>query len=180
MTTIIVVGDVDDCEIEGYIKSELAKSYQVTYIKENVIEKSGEGYELLVLDLPVLEGVSLPECIIMMKANGIPPMVSYPERSIIIANSENPRQLAALKSLNNSVISCGNQKWDTISYSSYTSDSIMLSLNREITAFSGTQIEPLEIPLEFSKEPHNIYNLLSFTALRLLLDNFNSEIGELY
>jgi hypothetical protein len=174
------VGDKSDSEIERHITEELSKSYQITFIKGQSIRKIGEGYELLVFDTPGVESLSLSECIIIMKSGGIPPEIRYPERSIIIANSENAEQISKLSEVNKGVISCGSRNRDTISYSSYTGDCITLSLNREILAFSGKKIEPLEIPFEFSREPDNIYNLLSFTALRLVLDNFNSDIGGLY
>ena len=51
-------------------------------------------------------------------------------------------------------------------------------MNREVTAFSGKKIQPLEIPLEIPMGA-DIYSVIAFTALRILLDDFNSEIGEL-
>ena len=46
--------------------------------------------------------------------------------------------------------------------------------------FSGKKIQPLEIPLQIP-DGADIYSVLAFTALRLLLDDYGSEdIGKLY
>ena len=74
-------------------------------------------------------------------------------------------------------VACGLSDTATISFTSETDDTLMVSLNRELTALSGKIIEPLEIPVE--KRGADNYSLMSFTALRLLLDDFDSELGKL-
>jgi len=179
MTVVYIIGKGKDKGLEELILSQLSKSYQVTYIKNKSLVQAGAGYEIVVADFSELKSLYVSECVIIMKSGGIVPEIPLPEKSIIIANSENAEQIAALKSVDSRVITCGAGEKDTLSYSSFTADSIVISLNREITAFSGKKIQPLEIPLRFEKEPKDVYSPIAFTALRLVLDDFNSDLGEL-
>jgi len=180
MTVVYTIGKDNDKCLEELILSQLSKTYQVTYIKNKSLVQEGAGYEIVVADFAELKSLYVSECIIVMKSGGIVPEIPLPERSIIIVNSENAEQIAALKGVNRRVITCGASEKDTLSYSSFTADSIVISLNREITAFSGRKILPLEIPVKFEKEPKDAYSPIAFTALRLILDDFNSDLGELY
>jgi hypothetical protein len=179
MTVVSVIGKSTDKSLEEIILSQLSKSYRVTYIKNKSLVQTGSGYEIVVADTPELKSLYVPECIIIMKTGGLIPDIPLPEKSIIIANSEELEQLKALKNSNLNVLTCGSNEKDTLCYSSLTSDSIVISLNREITAFSGRKIQPLEIPLKLEKMPKDIYYPIAFTALRLILDDFNSELGGL-
>lgn len=180
MTTVLIIGDRNDTGLENLIKTTLSESYQITYVKDKSVIRLGKGYEILVIDAEYISALELTECIAVMKADGAVPIPTLPEPGIIIANSSNTEQLNALKNAKQSVITCGGNKRDTISYTSLTNDGLVISLNREITAFSGKEIQPLEIPAKFSAEPENVYDHLAFTALRLILDDYNSEIGMLY
>ncbi|MCL2071075.1 MAG: hypothetical protein FWH07_02445 [Oscillospiraceae bacterium] len=180
MTVVSVIGKPSDKCLEEIILSRLSKSYRVTYIKNKSLVQTGRGYDIVVSDTTELRSLYIPECIIILKSDAdIVPTIPLPEKSIIIANSKNIGQLMALKKSCLNVITCGSSEKDTLCYSSITSDSIVISLNREITAFSGRKIQPLEIPIGLEKMPKDVYYPIAFTALRLVLDDFNSELGGL-
>ncbi|MCL1880991.1 MAG: hypothetical protein FWF76_02300 [Oscillospiraceae bacterium] len=192
MTIVNVIGDNSDTAFSELVLLQLSCSYRVTYINENSIIQSGNGYEVVIAEFQELKCLNAPECIIVMKADGIVPSLfqtELPSKCIIIANSENAEQLSALKEVDCTVITCGISEKDTLSCSSYGSlyvtdihdaqnSSLMVSLNREITAFSGRTVQPLEMPLKVTSS-ENIYYTLALTALRLILDDFNSELGKL-
>jgi len=180
MTVVSVIGKSTDKILEEIILSQLSKTYKVTYIKSKSLVQAGSGYEIVMSDTPELKSLYIGECIIVMKNGGKIPDIPLPEKSIIIASSENFEQLAALKNTRLNVITCGISDKDTLCCSSITADSVVISLNRQITAFSGRKIQPLEIPLKLPKMPRDIYYPMAFTALRLILDDFNSELGELF
>ncbi|MCL2036183.1 MAG: hypothetical protein FWG83_02200 [Oscillospiraceae bacterium] len=179
MGIVCIIGKSTDRVLEEIILSRLSKTYRVTYIKNKSLVQAGKGYEIIVSDFTELKSLYLPECIIIMKNDGVVPAIPLPEKSIIIVNSDNTDQLIRLKNTNLNVITCGVNDKDTLSYSSSGADCIVTSLNREITAFSGRKIQPLEIPLKLEKMPKDIYYPIAFTALRLILDDFNSELGGL-
>lgn len=183
LTIIALVGDDKDPSITDGIKASLSHSYQITHIKGSSISRCGSGYEILLFEHDTLSELDISECIVLMKNGGkIPALPRFPERSIVIADSQNSEQIGALHSLTSSVITCGSGKRDTVSYTSFTEDGMVVSLNRSIKAFSGKQIQPLEIPIKFTKEPSSekIYNCTALIALRLVLDDYDSDIGFLF
>jgi len=179
MTVVYVIGNPKDKALEELILSRLIESYNVTYVKNKSLVQAGKGYEIIVADSSEIKSLYVRECIIILKNHACVPQIPLPEKSIIIVNSENTEQLVALKNLRHSVITCGVSERDTLCCSSIGTDSVVVSLNREITAFSGRKIQPLEIPFKLDKTPKNVYYPIAFTALRLILDDFNSELGNL-
>lgn len=185
MTTVLIIGDKADGAIERLIKTELSKTYEITYVKGDRVSRTGTGYGILALDADNISECDLSECIVLMKRGGEIPQCRLPERTIIIVNSENVRQLELLQRTRCRVITCGKSRRDTLSFTSVTPDALMVSLSRGITAFSGRVIEPLEIPVRLTAETDaltcdSVYEPMAFTALRLVLDDVNSEIGPLY
>ncbi len=175
MTDIFVTGNINDIETEKLIKNRLTESYTVTYIISNSFQQMGSGYNLIIFDCdkPVF---SVNNGILLMKENGtIPPAV--PSGITAIINADNEAQLKAVHKMGIPAVTCGLSATSTISFSSETEDTLTISLNRSITALSGKTIEPLEIPVK--KENYSRYSLMSFAALRLLLDDFESDLGKL-
>jgi hypothetical protein len=181
MTTVNIIGRESDKALEEIILSQLTKTYRVTYVKNKSVVQAGHGYELVIADFTELKSLYVPECVLLLKNGGTVPKIPLPAKSIIIVNSENTEQLLALSNMAHTVITCGVSEKDTMSCSSYGGggNTVMTSLNREITAFSGRSISPLELPLKLDKPPKDIYYPLAYTALRLILDDFNSDLGKL-
>lgn len=176
MTEIIIIGDPRDCALETLVKDVLAKTYRVVYIKDNTLSVFGSGYELVFFDCrsPVLAGISAP--VIVAKRSAVLP-VSLPQNSTVIVNADDGNQIDAVRRSGSFAVECGFSPTSTVSFSSESEDKLVISLNRSVTALSGRQIQPLEIPV--SKHGADDYTLMSFTALRLLLDDYESELGKL-
>lgn len=177
MTVVIIAGEEKDSEFMSLFRSMLSETYCITYIKNKSVFQWGEGYELAAVDYSDYNEINLDNAVFLLKKNCVPDF-EFSSGATVIACSENEEQIKALKSCRAHVITCGFGKTDTFSYSSLSDERIVVSLNREITALSGKKIQPLEIPLEIP-EGISIYSVIAFTALRVLLDDYNSEIGEL-
>lgn len=177
MTVVFIVGDEKDNDFMLLFRDTLSETYRITYIKNKSVFQWGGGYELTAADFPRYDEVRTEGGVFLLKKSCVPDF-DFPVGATIITFSENDEQIKSLKSCHAHVITCGFGKTDTFSYSSLSDDKIVVSLNREITALSGKKIQPLEIPLEIP-EGINIYSVIAFTALRVLLDDYNSEIGEL-
>ena len=177
MTTIFICGDSGDRDFYFLLKNILTKTYRVTYIEKNAACQWGSGYELIAVESERFQRVELEKPVFLLK-KGCVPEFGFPEGATVIACSENEEQVKALKGSGCHAITCGFRKTDTFSYSSLSDDEVVVSLNRELTAFSGKNVQPLELPIEIPKGV-DIYSVIAFTALRVMLDDFNSEIGEL-
>ncbi len=176
MTEILVIGNEHDTAIERLICDRLSLTYRVLYIKGNRFLDTGSGYELIVFDCetPVIE--SMKSSIVLAKRGSQLPG-RLPEGCTAIINADNSTQLEAVRNSGVYVLDCGISPTSTVSFTGEDEESLMVSLNRSLHAMSGREIQPLEIPVK--KHGADDYTLMSFTALRLLLDDFNSELGEL-
>lgn len=179
MTTIIIYGNKSDTSLQTLFTNKLSETYSITYFNYETAISKGSGYNLLVLDCEQLRDIDLSECILILKSDSIPSNIKISRNTIIIANSDNQSQLQQLSPLTCPTITCGHSEKDTIAYSSLTSDSVQITLNRRINALSGRVIEPLEFPLEITEEC-DIYSMLAFAAVRLLLDDNKWDIEKLY
>lgn len=177
MTAIFICGAKEDRDFEELFKEILSENYRITYVKDNSLYQWGGGYELVAVDFDRFGEISAEKPIFLLKKDCVPEF-DFPENSTVIAFSENEKQLLSLKNQPVHPITCGFCKTDSFSYTSLSDENIVVSLNREITAFSGKKMQPLELPLEIPKGVE-LYSVIAFTALRIMLDDYNSEIGEL-
>lgn len=174
MTTIYVY------ENSGSIKDLICSTlcnFRINLVDNHISSATGNGYELLLLGDYVTD-IHTENAIILLGGDYY--TVKFRPRfdSVIICDASNGLQISALSKLSNNVITCGGDK-SIISYTSCTQENVVVSLNRCITALSGRVIEPLEIPIKLQGSA-NLYDVMAVTALRLLLDDCNSDIGELY
>ncbi|MBD5081630.1 MAG: hypothetical protein HDT44_07705 [Ruminococcaceae bacterium] len=177
MTAIFICGEKGDRDFERLFREILSENYRITYIRDRSVFQWGKGYELVTADLEKFEEIYAEKPVFLLKKDCVPHF-AFPEDSMVIAFSENEKQLTALKNQPIHPITCGFGKTDSFSYSSLSDEKIVVSLNREITALSGKKMQPLELPLEIPKGVE-LYSVIAFTALRIMLDDYNSEIGEL-
>lgn len=176
MTDIIIVGSQEDCGIEQLIKTVLSQTYRISYLKNGFYSRLGAGYELICIDCGEISLTGIESPIILAKKEAALTM-PLPENSTAIISAENENQLSAVKSSGVCAITCGISPTSTISFTSETEEKLTVSLNRSISALSGRTVQPLEIPI--NKSGFDSYTLMSFVALRLLLDDFDSELGKL-
>lgn len=176
MTEIIVIGDERDTALERLIRNTLSKTYRILYIKGNELSVSGAGYEITVFDCthPKLIGTDQP--VVVAKRGAVLPE-DLPKDCTAIVNSDDPNQLASAVRNGAFAIDCGISPTSTVSFTSESDETLVISLNRSLRALSGREIQPLELPMK--RRGTDSYTLMSFTALRLLLDDFDSELGEL-
>ena len=176
MTEIIIIGDGNDTALEKLIKSTLSATYRVVYIKEHTMTDIGSGYELVCFDSrrPVLPGVQ--DAVVIAKRSAVL-LPELPKSCTVIIDSDKPGQTASALKNGTAAIDCGFSPTATVSFTGETEEQLVISLNRSITALSGREIQPLEIPCP--KRGADTYTLMSFTALRLLLDDFDSDLGQL-
>ena len=177
MTVIAVIGKKDDCTLEALIKEQLSETYCITYIKGNSLSHYGKGYELLFFESekPAIYGCD--SCLVILKQDSVLPD-SLKASGIAVINSDRIEQIKSAERSRIKTVTCGISPTATISFTSETEETLLISLNRSITALSGREIEPLEIPVR--KNGRDSYSLMSFVALRLLLDDYGSDIGRLY
>ena len=176
MTLIFIIGGREDTAEESLIKNTLSGTYRTVYVKGETLDVRGVGYELVFLDCerPVICGAE--NAVVIAKKNAVLPD-KLPENCTVIFDADDRSQIDTVCRNGVFAVDCGFSHTSTVSFSSESESTIVVSLNRSIRALSGREIQPLEIPVP--KHGADDYSLMSFTALRLLLDDFDSELGEL-
>ena len=102
--------------------------------------------------------------IIIFSSNTHKTNVTIPKNSICICNSSNKKALDMLIGKDVTVITCGMQKSDTVTFSSMEGD-YLISLQREICDIKGKVIEPLEFSSLFKAADSTSLLLLNAVAL---------------
>ena len=176
MTEIFIIGSEKDHTLGNLIRNSLSMTYRIIYVKENEFYVSGSGYELICFDCPCPKICGTENAIVIAKKSASVPS-SLPDDCTAIINADDLSQTEAAENSGIYVIDCGLSHTSTVSFSSENEDTVMISLNRSVRALSGKVIQPLEIPVKRNRA--DIYTLMSFTALRLLLDDFESDLGSL-
>lgn len=175
MTTIFIYGSSTDKRLKKMILRQFGERYSVVYADSGGLLRCGRGYELVFADVQSAREINAD--IVIFKENAVPEKISINPEAAVIANSANSAQLHELARLGCGAVTCGSGATDTLSFSSNTADSRVAALGRSFTALSGKEIQPLEIPTE----PGGCdYYVLAVTALRLLLDDYESDLGALY
>ena len=176
MTPIFIIGNGSDRALERLIRGCLSRTYNVTYIRGNVYSVQGGGYELVCFDCeaPVISGAD--GAVVIAKKDAVIP-ADLPAGCTAVFSPENESQLDAVRRSGAFAVDCGFSPRSTVSFSGSSESKLVITLNRTITALSGRKIQPLELPVE--RQGADPYSLMCFTALRLLLDDFESELGSL-
>ena len=91
----------------------------------------------------------------------------FKEGTIGICESTNKSALTIFEKSKIPIISCGNNPKNTITFSSINDDSVLLSLQRNITSFDGEEIFPCELNIKLTKKYQPFSIMASTTALLL-------------
>lgn len=114
--------------------------------------------------------VELPGNAIAIYTGSMDRPPAIPKHGIAVVATASPQVRKAVAQSGLPAITCGLSAKDTITLSSSTADSLLISLQRGITSFSGAPVEPVEIPLTLSC-PRNPLLVLPVAAVLLLLDH---------
>lgn len=124
----------------------------------------GGGPDLIFVSRHELQSVKCENAaIIVRSAAGLPESIDC-KNVVAIVDSSDRELLAQVGRRHLRALTCGLARSDTFTLSSLTSDSAVISLQRSITAFDGSIVEPFELPVAFAYrvEP---FSLLACAAI---------------
>lgn len=176
MTDVIITG-FDNGETERLLRENLSENYCINYFGKQRFSRFGKGYRINCIESENVRIRDIGTAVILIRGGSLPDIDGISENSVVIVDADSPEQLRIAESLGMYTVTCGTAPSSTISYTGESDEYLTVSLNRSISALSGRIIEPLEIPVK--KLGYSRYPLMSITALRLVLDDCNSELGGL-
>jgi hypothetical protein len=128
----------------------------------------GDGPDLIFLSARTPLRISCENAaLIARRGAGLPTGIDC-EKQVAVVDSADAAVREHLARRRLPAITCGLSGVDTLTLSSLTADSAMIALQRQITAFDGTETDPFELPVLFSQhiEP---FDLLAAAAIFCLM-----------
>lgn len=169
------VGKSDNFSIRKTLVEKLSENFNLFFINKNYSVENGKGEPLILFSSEDFIKMKLNSCIFVFDEDTeiiIPDILC--ENAVAIINSSSRNQISQFVNTNISVITCGSSQKDTFTYSSYTDDKIVVSLQRSIKSISGKIIEPFELPV-LNNEKNNIFSVLAYIAVLTQFDKFEKN-----
>ena len=162
--TVFLAGNPDDLSMSDYFIDRLKNDFSITYLNNGLVRQTGEGPEILLIEEEKIISESINNSVIVFKKDCIP-LISgkFLEENIAIISSHDKSHLKKISGQNIETITCGSSPKDTVTYSSSDDETIVVSLQREITSFGKKAVLPFEMPVK--RHCNDDYNILSFFAL---------------
>ncbi len=85
-----------------------------------------------------------------------------------VVSSENEAAVRLLSGADAQTVTCGLSGKDTVTITSFTGDTAMIALQRELVSCSGERVQPGEFPVRL-RRIYDRYAIMSLAATRLLL-----------
>lgn len=133
---------------------------------------SGDGPDIVFLSQRAFYQIACENAAFIVRRKGELPREFSCKNAVAIIDSADPAVLSAVAGRRLPAVTCGLGTSDTLTLSSFTVDSAVISLQRQLTAFDGTPVEPFELPVSFSGklEP---FELLAAAAIFCLMGKQN-------
>ena len=133
---------------------------------------SGDGPDIVFLSQRAFFQIACENAAFIVRRKGELPREFSCKNAVAIIDSADPAVLSAVAGRRLLAVTCGLGTADTLTLSSFTVDSAVISLQRQLTAFDGTPVEPFELPVSFSGklEP---FELLAAAAIFCLMGKQN-------
>ena len=162
--TIFLAGNPDDLSMSDYFIDKLKNDFSVTYLNNGLVRQTGTGHEILLIEEEKIISEYLNNSVIVFKKE-CTPLISgkFLEDNAVIISSHDKSRLKKISGQNIETITCGSSPKDTVTYSSSDDETIVVSLQREITSFGKKTILPFEMPVK--RFCNDDYNILAFFAL---------------
>jgi len=171
MINIILAGNLGD-------KKLLKTLNKVLPFYHSLASDSSSGFsfpdspDILILNCSHITNLSAPNTIIVFKESfSSKNKLGNISGCYAITPSENNFALSVLSGKGLSSVTCGLSEKDTVTFSSFTDNSAVVSLQREIINLFGSSVLPCDITFKFSSPPDR-FSLLASCATLLLTTKF--------
>lgn len=145
---------------------EILTSNGGDYISDKTV-MSGKGLFTVISEYKKTE-LNLKNCVALILDDGTRfENQNFPDGTIGICEDKNIKALSIFQRNNIPVISCGMNGKNTITLSSFNSDTLFASLQRTVTDTNGKDIEPEEFKIRLTKK-YSPFSVMASTAVLLL------------
>lgn len=148
----------------------LSQLGSVVYVSDDKLSGASEQQpDFLVLETNTAAEINFENTIVVFRDEFDAERLQklHPNATAIV-NSQNMRAIELIKKIGVKAVTCGHSSKDTITFSSYTDDTIVISIQRAMQAMHGDEVEPFDLPVRIQSKI-DLYSVLSFAGALVLL-----------
>lgn len=167
MNNIIILGENSDISHWDFFIETLDKQGGAAVFSQDAV-KAGKFFDTVVFKAKKINRIFPGEGIVIFE-NGFRSenKIEIPSDYVAVCDSSDESALFVLRQNKTRVITCSG-RFDTLCFSSVNGNSGMISLQREITSFSGVVTEPCDIPADNINPLRPFFTLAAAAALLML------------
>lgn len=168
MKTVVLFGDQQE-EYYSLFAGELKKYHLVHSLFPGFVGKQGneDSPPLLLAGKNEDLTVNCP-CVLIFTHNETPFVIQTSQSVISIVEEGNERALSMLRQGRQVVVSCGMGQKSSVSIASFSEDSAVVSVQRQLISLDGDVIEPHDLKISLSR-PLSEFALMSMCVSLLLI-----------
>ena len=168
MVNVIIAAKKKDDVFWREISSMLEKNFHAITVHERKLKANCTAPELIVTDIDSFCSIQSQDTIIIFKD----PVKMDIEDSggrmtVAVVDSQNIKLGPIVASTGIPAITCGLSARDTITLSSIRTDSAVIDLQRSVTCFDNSIVEPQDIPVNLEK-PVDSFALMAVASVCIL------------
>ena len=176
MDMVVVLAGTAEKKLSAMMKRSSNGMLSILEVQTQEASFCGEEPDLIFVTEQKFKRIDCGNAIFLVRGRSGIPEVFNCKNAVAVVNSSDQNLLELVAQRHIKALTCGLATVDTLTLSSLTSDSAVISLQRQVEAFDGTILEPFELPVSFSSyiEP---FSLLSCAAVFCLLGKDNPLSG---
>lgn len=168
MIPLVLLGAQNDHKISSAFFSAISGHFSAGMLPENFVGVPSGKEDFLLFDSLPSVPIYCPGGIVILK-NQFPycSCCHPPQASVCIVPSQNPNALSFAANSGIPSIACGASTFDSLTFSSFTPERAVISIQRKLFTLTGSDIEPAEFPIKLSGNP-NLYTVLAVAGIFLI------------
>lgn len=165
---VVVVAAPTDRKLSSILKKSSNGSISILDVQTQQASFYGDQPNVIFVTGKKLKCIDCKQAIFLMRTKDSIPEIFHCDNAVAIVNSSDQKLLTLVAERHIKAITCGFSNVDTLTLSSLTSDSAVISLQRQVKAFDGSILEPFDLPVSFSSYIDPLTLLYSAAVLCLL------------
>lgn len=174
---MIVTARIADRKLGALLCANTGGRLSVFCLQSPYAGTAGSGTDIVFVCSDCFEEIHAQNAVFIVRGENSFPKKASCRHSVVILDSSDNDTLLKMSGEPVKAITCGLGATDTFTFSSLTSECAVVSLQRTITAFDNTVIEPFELPIDLSC-PVEPFLLLALIAVYCMLGQKNPLTGQ--
>lgn len=168
MISVVIAANEQDKKFWNAILNILNRNFSAVHCLGRTMDARCENAQLVVSDTKSFDLIYSDMAVIIYKdAVKIPVLFEAPKQMVAVVDSCNKELPRLVSATNLPAVTCGLSPRDTITLSSINEDSAVIDVQRSITCFDGSVLEPQEIPVTLYS-PIDSYTLMAAATIFIL------------